>query len=153
MPQLEPAEGEPIKNMKIVTDRIHFETAGNCDIINITDQVEDILAGTGLKNGILTVFVPGATGAVTTIEYEPGLVSDFRGFLMEAIKEGLSYEHNRTHNDGNATSHLRASLLGPSLTVPLENGKLDLGVWQNIIFVDMDNRPRTRELIIKIIGE
>jgi len=139
--------------MKIVTDKILFKTTGNCDIVNITEEVDAILKKSGIKNGLLNVFIPGATGAITTIEYEPGLAGDFQNLLKTIVVEKDNYGHNITHSDGNATSHLRASLVGPSLSVPVDAGKMTLGVWQNIIFVDMDNRERDREIIVKIIGE
>ena len=139
--------------MKIFTDKIGFETKGNCDIVDITPELKKILEKSKIKNGILNVFIAGATGAITTIEYEPGLVSDLQDLLKKLAPEAGDYGHNKTHSDSNAHSHLRASLLGPSLTVPVDNGKMVLGVWQQIIFVDMDNRPRKREVVVKIIGE
>ena len=138
--------------MKISTDKISFETNGNCDIIDITQRVEKVLEKSKIENGLLNVFIAGATGAITTIEHEPGLVSDFKNLLKKIVGELGEYQHDITHSDKNATSHLRASLLGPSLTVPVENGKMVLGTWQQIIFVDMDNRSRKREVLIKIIG-
>ncbi|MFH0948290.1 MAG: secondary thiamine-phosphate synthase enzyme YjbQ [Elusimicrobiota bacterium] len=139
--------------MKIFTDKIDFETKGNCDIVNITDEVFGVLKKSEIKNGLLNVFIAGATGAITTIEYEPGLVADFQNMLIKIVPENGEYQHNITHSDGNAASHLRASLLGPSLTIPVEKSKMILGTWQQIIFVDMDNRPRKREVVVKIIGE
>lgn len=139
--------------MKIFTGKIGFETKGNCDIVDITGKLEKILEKSKIKNGFLNIFIAGATGAVTTIEYEPGLVSDFKNLLKKLAPEAGEYGHNKTHSDSNAHSHLRASLLGPSLTVPVDEGKMVLGVWQQVIFVDMDNRPRKREVLVKIIGE
>ncbi len=139
--------------MKIFTDKIIFETKGNCDIVDITPELKKISEKSKIKNGILNVFIAGATGAITTIEYEPGLVSDLQNLLKKIAPEAGDYGHNKTHSDSNAHSHLRASLLGPSLTVPVDNGKMVLGTWQQIIFVDMDNRPRKREVVVKIIGE
>ena len=139
--------------MKIYTDKICFKTAGDCEIVNITAEAAKILATSGIKDGIMNVFIPGATGAITTIEFEPGLESDLIELLRSIVKENGDYGHNKTHSDGNATAHLRASLLGPSLSVPIDNSKMTLGIWQNIIFVDMDNRPRERAISIKIIGE
>jgi len=139
--------------MKIFTDKIGFETKGDCDIVDITPELKKISEKSKIKNGILNVFIAGATGAVTTIEYEPGLVSDFQNLLKKIAPESGDYGHNKTHSDRNAHSHLRASLLGPSLTVPVDEGKMVLGKWQQIIFVDMDNRPRKREVLVKIIGE
>jgi secondary thiamine-phosphate synthase enzyme len=139
--------------MKIFSDKISFNTKGNCEIVDITRRLADVLEKSKIKDGILNAFVSGATGAITTIEYEPGLVCDFQNLLKEIVKENKDYEHNKTHPDNNATSHLRASLLGPSLSVPVENGNMILGRWQQIVFVDMDNRSRERTVTIKIIGE
>lgn len=139
--------------MKIFSDKICFKTEGNCEIVNITDGLTEILKKSKIKDGILNVFIPGATGAITTIEYEPGLVSDFQNILKEIVEENRDYKHNKTHSDGNATAHLRASLLGPSITIPVNKENMVLGTWQQIIFVDMDNRPRERKIIVKIIGE
>ena len=139
--------------MKIFTDKIGFETKGDCDIIDITPELKKILEKSKIKDGIVNVFIAGATGAITTIEYEPGLVSDLQNLLKKLAPESGDYGHNKTHSDSNAHSHLRASLLGPSLTVPVDNGKMVLGKWQQVMFVDMDNRPRKREVTVKIIGE
>lgn len=139
--------------MKIFTGKFGFNTKGDCDITDVTGGVSGILEKSTVKDGILNVFIAGATGGVTTIEYEPGLVSDFRNLLKKIAPEAGEYGHNKTHADMNAASHLRASLLGPSLNVPVSGGKMVLGRWQQIIFVDMDNRPRKREILVKIIGE
>ncbi|OGS46138.1 MAG: hypothetical protein A2539_03250 [Elusimicrobia bacterium RIFOXYD2_FULL_34_15] len=139
--------------MKIFTGKVTFKTAGNCEIVDITGKTTDILKKSKIKNGILNVFIPGATGAITTIEYEPGAVCDFKKLLQEIVKEDKDYSHNKTHDDMNASSHLRASLLGPSLSIPIDKGSMNLGKWQQIIFVDMDNRPRERKVVVKIIGE
>lgn len=139
--------------MKIFTDRIVFSTKGSCEVVDITVDLAAVIKKSAVKNGVLNVFAPGATGAVTTIEYEPGIVSDFKNLLREIIPEGKDYKHNRTHSDVNAASHLRASLLGPSLSIPVNNGNMTLGKWQQVVFIDMDNRPRKREIIVKIIGE
>ncbi|MBN1353084.1 MAG: YjbQ family protein [Candidatus Omnitrophica bacterium] len=137
----------------VVTENIKLKSRGETDIINITSQVEGIVRKSKVVNGIVTVFVPGATGALTTIEYEPGLVSDLKdAFEKLAPREG-DYAHNLKWSDGNGFSHIRASLLGPSITVPFLKGGLTLGTWQQIIFIDFDNRPRTRELVVQIIGE
>ncbi|MDD5688588.1 MAG: secondary thiamine-phosphate synthase enzyme YjbQ [Elusimicrobia bacterium] len=139
--------------MKIFSDKISFNTKGNCEIVNITEELSAVLVKSKIKDGIANVFIAGATGAITTIEYEPGLVKDFQNLLKEIVKENGDYEHNKTHSDVNATAHLRASLLGPSISVPVGEGKLTLGKWQQVIFVDMDNRPREREVLVKIIGQ
>ena len=111
------------------------------------------MAETKLKNGIVTVFVPGSTGALTTIEYEPGLLKDFPNMLERIAPKNLVYEHEKRWHDGNGHSHVRASLIGPSLTVPFANGRLTLGTWQQIIFMELDVRSRARNLILQIMGE
>jgi len=139
--------------MRVVSRRIRFSTRGNVDIVNLTERVVRNLEETGLERGIVNIFVPGATAAVTTMEYEPGLVEDFPSVIEQLVPREKTYLHDETHLDRNAHSHLRASLLGPSLTIPFEKGELILGTWQQIIFVDFDNRPRKREVIIQIVGE
>jgi len=137
----------------VKTEKIKINTKGETDIIDITSGVEKILGKTKLKNGTVTVFVPGSTGGLTTIEYEPGVVSDLKqAFESFAPREG-NYRHNTKWGDGNGFSHVRASMLGPSVTVPFLNGKMTLGTWQQIIFIDFDNRPRSRELVVQIIGD
>jgi secondary thiamine-phosphate synthase enzyme len=139
--------------MKILTEHISFDTKGNTDVIDITPLVDRKLIDSGLIDGSVLIFVPGATGALTTIEYEPGLVKDLSDALERLAPRGLEYEHNLRWGDGNGHSHVRASFLGPSLTVPFSHGKLLLGTWQQIIFIDLDNRSRTRKLIVQITGE
>ena len=139
--------------MKILTEHISFDTRGNTDVIDITPKVDQKLVDSGLKDGSVLIFFSGATGALTTIEYEPGLVRDLSDALERLAPRGLEYEHNLRWGDGNGHSHIRASFLGPSLTVPFANSKLLLGTWQQIIFIDLDNRPRTRKLIVQITGE
>ncbi|MCQ8902570.1 MAG: secondary thiamine-phosphate synthase enzyme YjbQ [Methanothrix sp.] len=137
----------------IETRYIEFDTKGDADVVDITPMVVSAVRSSGLADGILVVFVPGATGAVTTIEHEPGLVADMRRALERIAPEDEEYEHNARWGDGNGHSHIRASLLGPSLTVPVANGSLLLGRWQQIVFIDMDNRPRRRRLVLQIVGE
>ena len=139
--------------MKILTEHISFDTKGNTDVIDITPLVDQKLMDSGLKDGSVLIFVPGATGALTTIEYEPGLVKDLSDALERLAPMGLEYAHNLRWGDGNGHSHVRASFLGPGLTVPFANGKLLLGTWQQIIFIDLDNRSRTRKLIVQITGD
>ncbi len=137
----------------VVKKSISLKTKGFTDILDITQDVEKCLKGSGLKEGIVTVFVPGSTAAVTTLEYESGLISDLRRALEIIAPQEGEYQHNLRWQDGNGFSHIRASLLGPSLTVPFSQGRLILGTWQQIIFIDFDNRPRWRTLIVQIIGE
>ena len=139
--------------MTVVTKQLSIRTKGESDIIDITGQVYGAVAETQLNSGIVTVFVPGSTGALTTIEYEPGLLEDFPNMLERLAPKTLDYEHERRWHDGNGHSHVRASLIGPSLTIPFVNGKLTLGTWQQIVFVELDARNRDRELIVQIMGE
>jgi len=139
--------------MAVATSYIEFATRGDSDIIDITADVSGAVSESGLTGGIVTVFAPGATGAVTTIEYESGLVSDFKRMLERIAPQDIEYAHNLRWGDGNGHSHVRASLLGPDLSVPLIGGKMQLGTWQQIIFIDLDNRPRERKLIVQIVGD
>jgi secondary thiamine-phosphate synthase enzyme len=134
-------------------DNIAFETKGDCDMIDITHAVEDTVNKSGLKTGICTVFCTGSTGSITTIEYEGGLLQDFPVAMERLAPIDAIYEHHLRWRDGNGHSHIRASILGPSLTVPFVNGKLTLGTWQQIAFIDFDNRPRSRRLEVVLIGE
>ena len=138
--------------MNVITEHIHIKTRGNTEIHDITDEARRRLEASGLTNGTVTIFVQGSTGAVTTIEYEPGLVEDMKRTLERIAPQGIEYRHNLRWGDGNGHSHIRASLLGPSLTIPFQKKRLMLGRWQQIIFIDMDNRPRDREIIIQIMG-
>ncbi len=132
---------------------IKLSTGGNGQMVDITGEVSGAVRESGLADGIATVFVPGATGGLTTIEYEGGLEKDFSELMEKLIPEGREYYHNERWGDGNGHSHLRASLVGPSLTVPFTAGRLTLGTWQQIIFLDFDVRARTRSLVVQIIGE
>jgi len=137
----------------IVTKTINLKSRGETDIIDITEKVSSCLAGSKLKDGIATVFVSGSTGGLTTLEYESGLIEDLKnGFEVIAPREG-EYHHNLRWHDGNGFSHVRAAMLGPSLTVPFANKRLTLGTWQQIVFIDFDNRARSRELVVQIMGE
>jgi len=137
----------------VATKIIKLNSQGETDIIDITDKVQSLVKASKIKEGTVNVFVKGATGAVTTVEYEPGLVSDLKDAFEKWAPRDGEYSHNERWHDGNGFSHVRASLLGASLTVPFSNGELTLGRWQQIIFIDFDNRPRSREIILKIIGE
>lgn len=138
--------------MIVKTGAIGLKTRGENHIVNVTSEVARVVAETGLSDGIATVFVPGSTGAVTTIEYEPGLLEDFPSLLERIAPRGLDYEHEKRWHDGNGHSHVRAALIGPSLTVPFKKGRLTLGTWQQIVFVELDVRNRTRELIVQVLG-
>ncbi len=139
--------------LKIYTGYIEFATKGDIDIIDITPYINSKLEESKVYDGILTLFVPGSTGAVATVEYEKELLKDTKDMFRELIKENKKYYHDTTHSQANAVSHLRSTLIGPSLTIPVTNGKLQLGVWQQVVFIDFDTRPRNRKLVVKIIGE
>ena len=139
--------------MAIITKKIKLSTKGDTDIINITAEAASAVLNSGLKNGSAAVFVPGSTGGITTVEYEPGLVEDLKTFFEKIAPKSGEYQHNVRWKDGNGYSHVRASFLGPGITVPFVDNKMLLGKWQQIVFIDFDNRPRDRELIIQIIGE
>ncbi|GAB4181922.1 MAG: secondary thiamine-phosphate synthase enzyme YjbQ [Calditrichia bacterium] len=139
-------------NISIVEDYLSLNTKGFCDIHDITDQVESMVASSGIKTGHVLVTIPGATAGITTIEYEPGLLKDLPEFFDRIIPRDISYHHDNTWHDGNGFSHLRASLLKPSLMVGISQARLVLGTWQQIIVVDFDNRPRSRKVYIQITG-
>jgi len=139
--------------VKVINEKIVLSTKGNPDLIDITDKVADILTSSGLKKGNVTVFVVGSTAAITTFEYESGLVSDMRDLYEKLIPQNKHYNHDETWGDANGFSHLRAALQGPSLTIPFENAKLMLGTWQQIVLAEFDNRPRKREVVVQIMGE
>jgi len=137
----------------VVTKRITLQTKGECDIIDITPQVEQEIAQAGIKNGAVTLFVAGSTAGISTIEFEPGLISDFQSMWDRNVPKNITYNHDRRWGDGNGHSHTRASLLGASLVVPFNDKKLTLGTWQQLVLVDFDNRPRSRQIIVQIMGE
>ncbi len=129
------------------------QTAHELDIKDITPQVSQAVSKSGIRDGMVLVFVPGSTGAITTLEYEPGLLEDIPRALERLFPKGLRYEHHERWQDGNGHSHVRAAFIGPSLTVPLSNGRLTLGTWQQIVLCDMDVPARERKIIVKIMGE
>ncbi|MCD6471131.1 YjbQ family protein [bacterium] len=128
-----------------------IQTKGHTDIIDITEKVSDFVKKSGIKDGILTIFVVGSTAAITTIEYEKGLLKDIKNTLEKLVPEETDYEHNKAWGDNNGYAHIRASLMKPNLSIPIENGNLILGTWQQIVLIDFDNRPRKRKIILKII--
>ena len=132
---------------------VTLNTKGNCDIIDITERVEGIVKESGFKAGICTVFCSGSTASITTIEYEGGLLKDFPEAMDRLVPEDITYEHHLRWGDGNGHAHARHALLGPSLTIPLVEGRLTLGTWQQVIFLDFDNRARSRSLVVQILGE
>ncbi|MEZ5358909.1 MAG: secondary thiamine-phosphate synthase enzyme YjbQ [Candidatus Zixiibacteriota bacterium] len=137
----------------VVTKTIRLSAVGYCDIHNITGEVGDCVRSSGISSGTVTVFTSSSTSALTTLEYEPGLKKDLPEFLEGIIPSNVSYNHDQTWHDGNGFSHLRAALIGPDITVPFVSGKLLLGTWQQIVFVDFDNKSRSRELIVQIVGD
>ena len=139
--------------MAVISKQLSIHTKGEDDIQDITQKVSNAVAETRLQSGIVTVFVAGSTGALTTIEYEPGLLTDLPNILGRIAPKSLSYEHEKRWHDGNGHSHVRASLIGPSITVPFINGRLTLGTWQQLVFVELDVRSRTRNIVLQIIGE
>jgi secondary thiamine-phosphate synthase enzyme len=136
----------------ILTRHLEFGTRIG-DVIDITKNVNAAVQESGLQSGVVVVFVPGATGAVTTIEHEPGLVYDINAALERIAPEQMEYAHDQRWGDGNGHSHVRASLIGPSLTVPFSGSQLILGTWQQIVFLELDNRPRERRITLQILGE
>jgi len=134
-------------------EEIIKESDGNCCIINITDDAARIAAKSGVKNGLVTVFSIGSTSGITTLEYEPGLLKDLPALMERLVPSFSDYKHNDTWGDGNGHSHLRSALMKTSLSVPLVNKELVLGTWQQIIYVDFDNRKRTRRIAVQILGE
>ncbi|MFW5941436.1 MAG: secondary thiamine-phosphate synthase enzyme YjbQ [bacterium] len=139
--------------MGVETRKIQLRTEGDADVVDITEQVANAVRDTELRSGTATIFSPSATSALTTIEFEPGAVSDLRRLFDELAAPDRHYAHNARWGDGNGHSHVRAALLGPSLTVPFVQRQLTLGTWQQIVFVDFDNRPRRRELVVQVIGD
>jgi len=138
--------------MAVFTEYIKLSTKGNAEVIDITSEVSQKLSSLKIKNGIVNISVIGSTGALTTCEFEPGLVEDIKDIFDKLIPAG-HYNHDQAWGDGNGHSHLRSSLVGPSLTMPFSKGKLILGTWQQIIFIDFDNRPRDRKIVLQFIGE
>ncbi len=134
-------------------DGFVVETNGRTDILDITTQVERAVSASGIRSGIVLVFVPGSTAGLTTMEYESGAISDLKDAIARIAPEGAAYAHDARWGDGNGFSHVRAALLGPSLALPLREGALVIGTWQQIVLVDFDNRPRSRRVEVQIIGD
>jgi secondary thiamine-phosphate synthase enzyme len=135
------------------SETIHLSTKGFTDIIDITNRVDAVIGHSKIENGLVTVFCPGSTGSVTTIEYESGVLRDLQKAIEKIVPSNIAYEHDKRWGDGNGFSHVRAALMKPSLSIPLIKGKLALGTWQQIVFIDFDNRRRERNLVIQIMGE
>lgn len=139
--------------MQVITEYIDLSTKPEIDIIDISDDVRSLIRKTGLTNGQVTIFVPGSTGGISTVEYEPGLLQDIPELWEKLAPAGTTYHHNETWHDGNGHSHIRATLTKPDLTVPIVDGEMTLGTWQQIIFLDYDVPARQRKLVVQLIGE
>jgi secondary thiamine-phosphate synthase enzyme len=135
------------------SETISLNTKGFSDILDITHHVDGIVGRSGIENGLVTVFCSGSTGAITTIEYESGVLRDLQKAIEKIAPSNIPYEHDKRWGDGNGFSHVRAALMKPSLTIPLMQGKLTLGTWQQIVFIDFDNRKRNRNILVHVIGE
>jgi secondary thiamine-phosphate synthase enzyme len=145
--------GEQESAMALVTDTVSVSTRGESHMLDLTDRVQEVVARHDFREGSALVFVSGSTAGLTTVEYEPGLVEDLPAAFERIAPRGVRYKHEDTWHDGNGHSHVRASLLGPSLTVPFKDGRLLLGTWQQIVLLDFDNRPRQREVVVQLSGE
>ena len=139
--------------MAVYNSEINIKSKGENDIIDITEHVQKVVSESKLKEGICLVFVPGSTGSITTIEYEPGLKKDLPRILQKIAPKGEHYDHHETWHDDNGHSHIRASLIGPSITLPIKEGKIIHGTWQQIVFIELDTSPRKRNIIVQIVGE
>lgn len=139
--------------MVISNSSVSLKTAAKDEVVDITGRVQEIVTRSKVKNGLACVFVVGSTAAVTTVEHEPGLVDDMKDAMDRLYPKSIDYEHHQRWGDGNGHSHIRASFVGPSLTVPIVDGTLVLGTWQQIVFMEFDNKPRTRDVTVQIVGE
>lgn len=139
--------------MEIMNQRITLKTKGSGDLINITDEISKLLQHSKLTKGNITVFNIGSTAAITTFEFEPGMIKDMQELYEKIVPSSQHYHHDDTWGDANGFSHLRAALQGPSLTIPFEKGALMLGTWQQVVLAEFDNRPRQRKIVVQIIGE
>jgi len=139
--------------MTVVSKTVRLNTKGHCDIVDITSEVAREVADSGISNGTATVFITGSTAGVTTIEYEPGLLADLKDMWDRVVPRNIPYQHDRAWGDGNGHSHVRAALLSASLTVPFASKRLVLGTWQQIVVLDFDNRARSREIVVQVMGE
>jgi secondary thiamine-phosphate synthase enzyme len=137
----------------VKTEEIKFDSKGYCHIVDVTEQISEKISSSGINSGTVTIFTPSATTGLTTIEYEPGLLQDVPEFMEKILPSDVSYKHDETWHDGNGFSHMRAALIGPDITVPFTDGRMHLGTWQQIVFLDFDNRNRSRRLVLQIMGE
>ncbi len=137
----------------VSTGRISLSTKGFSDVLDITDKVARMVEDSGIQNGLVNVFCSGSTGGITTIEFESGVINDLKKAIEKIVPSNIPYEHDKRWGDGNGFSHVRAALMKPSLTVPIVKGKLTLGTWQQIVFMDFDNRGRDRKVVVQVVGE
>lgn len=139
--------------MPVFTRHLRLSTKAENEMVGMTGRVQQAVHESGLDDGVVTIFIPGSTAAVTKMEYEPGLAKDFPQMLERVAPKDIGYEHQKAWHDGNGRSHVKASLLGPSLSLPFEAGRMVLGTWQQVLFVEFDIRPRDREVVIQVMGE
>ncbi len=139
--------------MPVIHSEIRFETRGHHHVVDLTAEAQAQVRDSGIADGVLTLFVPGSTASLTTIEYEDGVIRDLENVVEAIVPSAANYLHNARWGDGNGHAHVRAALLGPSLTVPFARARLLLGTWQQIVFIDFDNRPRSRKVLSTVIGE
>lgn len=139
--------------MKVITEKVHVSTKGHTDVIDLTARLSSLLVKAGMNEGSMTVFVVGSTASITTVEYEPGLMKDLPEAFERLAPSGKTYHHDATWGDNNGYSHVRASVVGPTLVVPFSKGTLLLGTWQQVVLIDFDNRPRERDIIVQFTGE
>ena len=138
--------------MELHTGQLRFSTEGDGDVVDLTEGVQSVIESSGVESGTASVFVPGSTAAVTAMEYEPGGVNDLKAALERLIPAAGDYEHNRLNNDTNSHAHIRAAIVGPSETVPVRDGRLELGTWQQLVLIDFDDRPRRREVHVQVLS-
>jgi len=138
--------------LKVETRYLTLDVRADVDIKDITDAVQREVEGTGIRDGIVTIFAPGSTGVVTTLEYEPGLLKDIPAAMERLAPSDIDYEHHKTWHDDNGRGHVRAAIMGPSLVVPIVDGRVVHGTWQQIVFINMDTRPRRREVVLQVMG-
>jgi secondary thiamine-phosphate synthase enzyme len=138
--------------VELHTGQLRFSTEGDGDVVDLTEGVQSVIESSGVESGTVTVFVPGSTAAVTAMEYEPGGVEDLKAAFERLVPSAGDYQHNRLNNDTNSHAHIRAAIVGPSETVPVRDGRLSLGTWQQLVLVDFDDRPRQRTVVVQVIG-
>jgi secondary thiamine-phosphate synthase enzyme len=139
--------------MNVFSDEIHIKTNGEPDIVDLTNDIQHIIQKSQLRDGLVCIYVAGSTGAITTIEYEPGLIKDLPRALEIIAPKGIHYNHHETWHDDNGHSHVRASIMGPSMTIPFRKGQLIHGTWQQIVFVELDTSPRNRTIFVQALGK